>query len=262
MAGDWIKVRCDLQTHPKVVRILSAMRLHEVQDTTDKFRVIGGLHAVWTVFDQHSTDGRLTGYTPEIMDHVIGWDGFSAAMMAVDWLARDDDGALVMPDFIEHNGKSGKRRAEDQKRKRDSRRASEDCPQSVRNPSAENRTREEKRREEKKEDKKPIGASGDAPAYPPEFEELWQARARRSGPDSKKAAFKAYSARLREGVTHERLLTGVKAYAAYIRAEDKENTEFVKQAATFLGPNEHYLQTYRPKVSTLLPKPSFAVGAK
>lgn len=40
MAIDWIKMRVDLQTHPKVVRILSATG-------TDKFRVIGGLHAVW-----------------------------------------------------------------------------------------------------------------------------------------------------------------------------------------------------------------------
>lgn len=139
MAGDWIKMRIDLQSHPKVVRILSATQ-------SDKFRVIGGLHAVWSVFDTHSEDGKLCGYTPFALDHVIGWDGFSAAMISVGWLTLDGSDVLQMPEFIEHNGKSGKRRAEDQKRKRDTRKS----PQLVRNLSESDedkkRTREEKRR--------------------------------------------------------------------------------------------------------------------
>ena len=150
MAGDWIKMRIDLQSHPKIVRILSAMRPHDVGTVTDKFRVIGGLHAVWTVFDVHSEDGVLHGYTPEILDHIIGWCGFSAAMMSVGWLEAGPGEVLKMPEFQEHNGKSAKRRAEDQKRKRESR----SSPQSVRNLSAHSadkkRTREEKRREDNK----------------------------------------------------------------------------------------------------------------
>jgi hypothetical protein len=137
MAGDWIKMRLDLQTHPKVVRILSATK-------SDKFRAIGGLHAVWSVFDTHSVDGRLAGYTPETLDHVIGWTGFADAMIAVGWLACDGEEALILPEFDEHNGKSGKRRAEDQKRKRNER----NSPESVRNLSANEAdkklTREEK----------------------------------------------------------------------------------------------------------------------
>lgn len=138
MAGDWIKMRVDLQSHPKVVRILSATR-------SDKFRVIGGLHAVWTIFDTHSEDGKLKGYTPEALDHVIGWDGFSRAMEAVGWLVFDGLETLAMPEFDSHNGASAKRRAEDQKRKKNTR-------NSVRNLSAEcaddMQTREEKSREE------------------------------------------------------------------------------------------------------------------
>lgn len=143
MAGDWIKMRCDLQSHPKVVRILSATK-------ADKFRVIGGLHAVWSVFDAHSTDGMLPGYTPDLMDHIIGWAGFSDAMIAVGWLLFDGTETLKMPDFTEHNGKSGKRRAEDQKRKRDGRKAEsnpEDVQQSAESLRTENGL--EKRREEK-----------------------------------------------------------------------------------------------------------------
>lgn len=137
MAGDWIKMRIDLQSHPKIVRILS-------ETGSDKFRAIGGLHAVWSIFDTHSEDGVLTGYSAKTLDHVIGWDGFTDAMMAVGWV-EETAGGLVMPEFEEHNGKSGKRRAEDQKRKRESRK----CPQIVQDKSADLRTREEKRREDK-----------------------------------------------------------------------------------------------------------------
>ena len=131
MAIDWIKMRVDLQSHPKVVRILSAMRPQDVQTKTDKFRVIGGLHAVWAVFDAHCEDGVLNGYTPDALDHIIGWDGFSSALISVGWLVENDGSSLEMPEFLEHNGQSAKRRAEDQKRKRDTR----TCPQSVRKVS-------------------------------------------------------------------------------------------------------------------------------
>lgn len=114
MAIDWIKMRTNLQTHPKVVRMLSALR-------SDKFRVVGGLHAVWGVFDAHSADGILDGYTPETLDHIIGWEGFAQAMISVGWLVDANGEGLMLPDFDEHNSQSGKRRAEDQKRKRDAR---------------------------------------------------------------------------------------------------------------------------------------------
>lgn len=130
MAGDWIKMRIDLQSHPKVVRILSVTQ-------SDKFRVIGGLHAMWSVFDVHSVDGLLPGYTLDMMDHVIGWPGFSHAVAAVGWLVEKDNQVLVMPEFIEHNGKSAKRRAEDQKRKRDARRSS-DSPANAGEKSGQN----------------------------------------------------------------------------------------------------------------------------
>lgn len=143
MAGDWIKMRIDLQSHPKVVRILSATK-------ADKFRAIGGLHAVWSVFDTHSEDGCLVGYTPDALDHIIGWQGFSAAMIGVGWMAWDGAETLTLPEFDEHNGQSAKRRCEDSKRKKNSRKS----PQPVRKMSAKDAdksgTREDKSREEEK----------------------------------------------------------------------------------------------------------------
>lgn len=145
MAGDWIKMRSELQSHPKVVRILSATN-------SDKFRVIGGLHAVWAVFDTHSVDGKLSGYTPATMDHIIGWQGFSEAMVAVGWLLFDGDQTLALPEFGEHNGQSAKRRAEDQKRKRNVRVSSGNDADNLRTESGLDK-REDKDKEKSRSDK-------------------------------------------------------------------------------------------------------------
>lgn len=144
MAAGWIKMRVDLHAHPKVVRISSAV-------AADRLRVVGALLVVWSVFDAHTETGRLEGYTLEAMDSVVGWPGFSAAMVEAKWLVDDNGQALIMPEFTRHNGESAKRRAMDAERKR-SARTSGDCPDSVRKMSAvdadKKRTREEKRREE------------------------------------------------------------------------------------------------------------------
>jgi hypothetical protein len=133
MAGDWIKMRADLFTHPKVVRISSALQ-------ADTLRTVGGLMSVWCLFDAHSEDGALLGYTPETIDQHLRWPGFASAMAAVGWLQETPE-SLVLPEFETHNGASAKRRAQDSERKRN-----------VRNLSAceadKTRTREEKRREE------------------------------------------------------------------------------------------------------------------
>lgn len=137
MAGDWIKMRSCLHTHPKVVRIMSALN-------ADRLRVIGALHAVWCLFDMHSTDGKLDGYSPEAVDAQLGWPGFAAQMIAVGWLKSDGE-SLVTPSFESHNGQSAKRRAQEAERKRNDR-----AEQSASASDADKlRTREEKRREEK-----------------------------------------------------------------------------------------------------------------
>lgn len=152
MAGDWIKMRADLQTHPKVVRMVSALK-------ADKLRVIGGLHAVWSLFDAHSDDGTLDGYTVEALDDYIGWPGFCAAMIKIGWL-EDNVESLATPRFDEHNGQSAKRRATETQRKRLSRSVPE-----MSAPNADKkRSREEKRREDIEGDKSPSRAAKKCPA--------------------------------------------------------------------------------------------------
>lgn len=170
MSSTWIKVSTGLGTHPKVVRIASALK-------ADRLRVVGGLHAVWCLFDEHSEDGRLDGYTPEIVDELIGWPGFARAMEAVGWAEETPQG-LVLPDFDRHNGQSAKRRAMDAERKRAVRKASA-------NDADKTRTREEKRREEKKEHKSlgaptrsPTGSRLDENWEPPEEWLAWAVKER------------------------------------------------------------------------------------
>ncbi|HFS8111097.1 TPA: DnaT-like ssDNA-binding domain-containing protein [Enterobacter asburiae] len=147
MAGDWIKMRADLHTHPKVVRMASALK-------ADRLRIVGGLHSAWCLFDVHSVDGLLDGYNADTLDDLIGFPGFSRAMMAVGWLEENGE-SLVMPRFEAHNGQSAKRRAQDADRKRNARKASA-------SEADKKRTREEKRREDIK-DKPHIGGEQNSP---------------------------------------------------------------------------------------------------
>lgn len=247
MAGDWIKMRIDLQTHPKVVRILSALRPHDIQTRTDKFRVIGGLHAIWSVFDTHSEDGVLHGYTLETLDHVIGWDGFSSAVRDVGWLDDSEEGSIIMPGFQEHNGKSAKRRAEDQKRKRDSR----SCPQPVRNTSAnqpdKNRTREEKRREDSKQE----GVSD----CDVSFDEFWNAYPRKV---AKAHAFKAWQKLKPDDGLLSTILEAVKVQSKS-DAWSREGGKFVPYAATWLNGRrwEDQIEPEKPR-SSFFDDPAFA----
>ncbi|EIG2297692.1 DNA-binding protein [Escherichia coli] len=103
------------------------------------------------------------------------------------------------------------------------------------------------------ESKNTIGASADASAparsarqeYSPEFEQAWQEYPKRAGGNSKSAAFKAWKARIREGIKPETMLDGVKRYAAWVRATGNTGTQFVKQAATFFGPDRHFDESWQ-----------------
>jgi len=95
-----------------------------------------------------------------------------------------------------------------------------------------------------------LRAAGAKPAkakrndYPSDFEAVWEVYPARPG-DSKKAAHKAWSARLVSGATVAQLLAGAQAYAAYVKALKIEPV-FVKQSATFFGPSEFYLANWTP----------------
>ena len=104
-----------------------------------------------------------------------------------------------------------------------------------------------------KHESQDTGASADASAparsakqdYSPDFETAWQAYPKRAGGNSKSGAWKAWKARLKDGVNPEAMLAGVKRYAAYARATGSVGTQFVKQAATFFGPDRHFEELWQ-----------------
>ena len=87
------------------------------------------------------------------------------------------------------------------------------------------------------------------PDYPADFEAVWSDYPPRAGGNSKRAAFRAWSARINSGVPAKTIRDGVLRYRRYLERSGKIGTEFVKQAATFFGPDEHYSQKWGEKQS-------------
>ncbi len=156
MAGDWIKMRRSLLTDPRVVRISSALN-------ADRFRTIGGLFSAWCLFDEHTSDGHLHGYTAKIFDEIVGINGLASAMESVGWVEITDE-FIKATAFTEHNGQSAKRRAQESVRKMSARNAD--------TTRTKMRTREEKRREEIHTHTH--NASENKSIVPEELQECWE----------------------------------------------------------------------------------------
>lgn len=143
MADSWIKMRVTLGTCPQVVRIASALHADGMRGEQARMLAVGALHATWALADTHTEDGVLAGYTPEVLDELIGLSGWTEALVSVGWAVVTPEG-ISIPGFAEHNGASAKRRAKEAKRKRDGRKpgasdadaASASRPQRERPPSS------------------------------------------------------------------------------------------------------------------------------
>ncbi len=72
-----------------------------------------------------------------------------------------------------------------------------------------------------------------------EFEQAWLAYPKRAGGNSKSAAFKAWKARLNEGVNPETMLERCETLRGLGICDGNSGT-IVKQAVTFFGPDRHF----------------------
>ena len=79
--------------------------------------------------------------------------------------------------------------------------------------------------------------------YPEAFEFLWKIYPKRAGSNPKKKAYAQYKVRS-IGSTFHNMHKGTKSYKEFCDATGKTNTEFVMQAATFFGPEKHYLESW------------------
>ena len=127
MAGDWIKMRGNLWDDPRVARICDLTNKREAE-------VIGGLYWLWSMADEQSEDGDLIGLSTATIDRKTGIKGFGDSILKIGWVSQITDGIRIVR-FDEHNGASAKRRAVEAKRKAQSRKQSENCPQDKRTES-------------------------------------------------------------------------------------------------------------------------------
>lgn len=84
--------------------------------------------------------------------------------------------------------------------------------------------------------------------YSSEFEQFWKSYPKRDGGNSKKGAFKAWKARLRAGAKADDLILSASRYAEHMAIQGRTGTSFVKQASTFLGPDDHWQEVLTSNV--------------
>jgi hypothetical protein len=148
--SNWIKVRDDLHEDANVLRLSDKCR-------TEVEHSVGMLVRFWSWAGRQSADGTGLTITEARLDRLVNCPGFTAAMLAIGWLAGED-GNYQVPRFQRHNGKAAKARAlesEAKRLRRDSDRSgkpptkpAETVGQVSDKSDPESPTREEKRREE------------------------------------------------------------------------------------------------------------------
>ena len=79
-----------------------------------------------------------------------------------------------------------------------------------------------------------------------DFEQFRNAYPKRAGSHRWPQAQKAANARIREGHSFDEILDGAVRYHRFCEATDKIGTEFVMQAATFLGTGKHFAEPWVP----------------
>jgi hypothetical protein len=103
MAGDWIKMRLDLDTDPTVIGVA-----HELG--TPELWVVGAFWKLWAWADGQTRDGNAPGVTGAWLDRFVQMPGFAAAAVRYGWLTIEKCG-LSIPEFTRHCSKSAKARA-------------------------------------------------------------------------------------------------------------------------------------------------------
>lgn len=214
-------MRTDLRTHPKVVRMASALK-------ADRLRVIGGLWSVWSAFDAHSTDGLLEGYTLQSIDEDLGWRGFGSAMESVGWLLESESG-LQVPDFETHNGASAKRRATDSKLKQSNRSADKSANGSWTDGGQMSASDADIKRTRVREEKEKTPPTPKGDGRFPEFWSSWPASPRKGG---KGECLKLWQSKGLDGEAGV-ILDHVKAMTA-TDGWSKQGGEFVPAPAVYL----------------------------
>ena len=253
MAGDWLKMRTDLFTQRRVVtmaRLLSDAWRHGGAtvaprcgaDSVTRYAVIGSLLTVWGQMRHQGirVDADLVVDALGLagVDDLLGWDGFAAAMVEVDWLREDGDD-LVFPGFFANHNRDPtetkrEKHAERQRRYRERKAARDGCATVA--PRERHRGATASLSNSHSKDSassiKPASKQHQPDIKPPStatnIEAIYQAYPRHVG---KRVAHKAIEKALKH-IGYPDLLAAVTEYAAAVSGSDKK---FVPHPATWFN---------------------------
>lgn len=246
MSG-WIKLEKALRDDPRVLRMASRLRNADVT-MGDKSRavVIGALAQLWCYADSHVREDDTLDLGPDELDELVGVPGF-ARLLPADWIEVIDETTVKLPNFHEHNGTQSRKKALNQKRQERHRMARRYA--SVTESSTSELPDQTKTKTKTKEKITTAAArpavefprgTDEPESIPPEILDFKIAYPKRAGSQPWRRAVKAAKARRKEGHDWAEMIAGAKRYALYVAASGKEGTEYVMQAATFLGPDKHF----------------------
>ena len=254
MSG-WIKLEKDLISDPRVRRIARQLRnadvTHErISDVTQRFSdsvylaiALGALTQLWCYADTHVRDDDTLELGIDDIDEIVGVEGF-ARVLPEDWLQVLDAETVKLPGFHAHNGTDARKKALTQKRV--TRHREKVTLQSInrkRNGNA-HVTLNALPDQDQDQDRKSKNLARSAPSEPAEFLDFKLAYPERAGDRGWRKAQKAANTRIAEGHSWAEMIAGAKRYAAFVRSTGNIGTEYVKQAATFLGPEKPFLEPW------------------
>lgn len=232
MAGSWIKMRTNLSTDPRVVWIASATK-------KNISHVIGALHFLWSLADEHTESGVLVGYTTAVIDRMVGIKGFCQSLLDLKpspWLSSTSVG-LEIPEFSKHNGASAKTRLAGAQRAVAHREVDRNA--NVTEDAHEKRTksapREEKRREE--------DTLGVTALETPGFDRFWSAWPKHKRKEEKSACRRKWITQGCEKIADD-VLIGLERW--------KSSNDWTKQGGEFISAPLVWLRKRRWEVSDSL----------
>lgn len=184
----------------------------------------------------------LDGSLPNNMEDLANICGCQESVMTKSWQRLSDcfteaDNGSLYNEFLEEVREEQRDRYEKRSRAGKAGAAAKheldkrtDLPEQTPSKRGEESIVEEKREEEN--------------IYDADFEEAWALFPAREGGNPKKAAHKAWKARLREGIEPEELIGATARYAEFCDNKGIIGSSFVMMASTFYGPNERWREAY------------------
>ena len=235
---DWIAVSTDVLDDPQVIAVASDLGISTPA-------MVGHLVGLWAKMSAHCPRGVLTNVHLSVLEGWARWNG-PENLFATKFLEVFAPKGRVK-NWDKWNGKlqrskelsvarARKWREQKAKQRNAQRTRTERAPNANGTHSVQATQHNTTRHDNKK---KYISRLDD-----PRFEAFWSAYPKRPGNPRGKAE-QAWSARLREGVSPQALIDGATAYAGYV-ARAKTEPQFIKLAATFLGPSRAWEDDYGP----------------